>query len=92
MKKILLLTAASLFVTSALAHDILQNNSDTYGHVLLDPVMTKQGDFYGTSLAEANDEAWGNGAPVGNTPIEAGSSDQYGSVLLDVRPELERIF
>ena len=92
MKKILLLTAAGLFATSALAHDILRNNSDTDGHVLLDPVMMQKGDFYGTSLAEANEEPWGIGAPTGYSPKEAGSGEQYGSVLFDVQPELERIF
>lgn len=92
MKKILLLTAAGLFATGALAHDILRNNLDTNDHVLLDPVMVQKGDFYGTSLAEANDEPWGNGAPIGYAPKEAGNGEQYGSVLFDVQPDLERIF
>lgn len=92
MKRILLITAAGLFATSALAHDIFKNNIETEGHVLLDPVMMQKSEFYGTSLLEANEQPWGIGAPIRNSPMETGRDEQYGSVLFDVRPELVNTF
>lgn len=73
--------------------EVFRGNGDTMDHILLDPTPTSsarekgEGDFYGTSL-----EAWGGGAPLGMGMVDHsnGNVDEYGSVILNVRPDLIR--
>lgn len=93
MNKLIAITAASLLSTAAWSNDIFRGNPDTMDTVLLDNATMNakaekgQGDFYGTSL-----EGWGGGATVSNAAAEKGAGNmyEYGSVILDVRPDLIR--
>lgn len=93
MKKYLSMLIIGLMGTSAWAGEaIFVNNPDTVDTILLNLDQHAgmgerekgEGDFYGTSL-----KAWGGGAAdVGMVASERGSTDAYGSILLDVNPRL----
>ena len=92
MKKLLTILTIGLFSVGAWVGDaIFVNNPDTAGTILLDLdrhvgmgwTEPGEGDFYGTSL-----KAWGGDASVGMSAPERGSTDVYGSILLDVDPNL----